>query len=234
MAVAVSNAYASPDEYRSAISKTDDGDDQAIAADLMAISRYLDKRMNRFFTVDAADVTRVYYPRVMPAYNRPVDWAESENPWLWGGFSRWLFIDDVVSVTSIVQDLNGNGLADDPPLNNPGSIANPGGDYQLLPLNAPLGPEPQPYTAIFIPTWSSTVGGFVTGRATWVTGKFGWPAVPAAIHSATIQLAAILRLESPRATSRINELQQVVSTSKVAQDIINELLSVYYRKESLI
>lgn len=230
MAAAVTDAYATPDEYRTAVGKSDAGDDQALAADLKAISRWLDRKLNRFFTRDAADVPRTFYARSSMSYGqlgggRPVDWAETENPFLWGGYARWLYIDDVVSVTSVIIDLNNNGLFEDAPLTST--------NYELWPTNAALGPEPAPYTAIFIPNYSTQFG-FPTGHRIQVTGRWGWPAVPPAIARATIELCAIKRLESPRSTSRINEMDQVVSTSKVAQDIIRDLAHQYTRKESLV
>lgn len=61
-----------------------------------------------------------------------------------------------------------------------------------------------------------------------VTAIFGWPAVPKGIERATIDLTAILRLESPRATSHITEsIDTVVGTSFEAQKIVDELSRVY-------
>ena len=51
-----------------------------------------------------------------------------------------------------------------------------------------------------------------------------------AIQRATIHLAGILRLESPRATQRIAEgIDQAISTSAQGQRIIRDLMEAYGR-----
>jgi hypothetical protein len=158
---------------------------------------------------------------------RAIDWAESENPWRFGGWARWLLIDDLSAApTSVTIDINADGLFSEDPV----MLTT---DYELWPPNSLLGPEPAPYTALFIPNWSTQFG-FPADKRVQVIAKFGWPAVPDAIKRATIELAAIKRLESPRATTRINEMDQVTSTSKVAQSIIDKLLAVYKKPTSLI
>lgn len=225
---AVTDAYASALEYRSKVQKSDAGDDADVEMDLKAVSRWLDRKLNRFFTQDSEDVARVFYPYNMPRYSRPFPgWAEMENPWVWSGYSRWLYIDDLVSVTSIIPDTSWSGLFIDPPLNLTT-------DVELWPQNAPFGPEPKPYTAIFIPVWTTTIAGFMSDQRVQVTGKWGWPAVPEAIRRATIELTAIWRLESPRATTRVNELDQVVGTSQTANTMVNELIRQYQRTSSII
>lgn len=225
--MAVTDAYATASEYRSAVSKTDDSDDLAVDSDLKAISRWLDRKLGRFFTLDTADQTRTYWPKIAPAAGRALDWAESENPWKYGGWARWLHVDDMAAApTSITVDDDGDGTWN-------GDVAWTASDYELWPTNAALGPEPAPYTAIFVPNWSSKFG-FPADKRVRVIAKFGWPAVPEAIKRATIELCAIKRLESPRATSRITEMDQVVSTSKVAQSIIGELTKVYMKGSAII
>jgi hypothetical protein len=58
--------------------------------------------------------------------------------------------------------------------------------------------------------------------------------VPAAVSITTAELCGIWRLESPRATSRVNELQQVTETSLIANKMVDELMRQYVRRESLI
>jgi hypothetical protein len=65
-----------------------------------------------------------------------------------------------------------------------------------------------------------------------VIGKFGWPAVPAGIKRATIELARILRMETPRATNQyapVADVGSVVSVSRPAQDIVERLTEEYGR-----
>src|SRR6266536_5541370 len=228
MPAAVTDAYCSVDEYRRGVSKTDTGDDQEVAADLLAVSRYLDRKLMRHFTKDAADVARVFYPRnVLSARSRPFNWAEAENPWIYGGYSRYLFIDDLSAApTSIKIDQDADGLFTD-------EDALAATDYELLPSNADKGPEAKPFTCIGIPSWS-TRGGFVTGQRIEIIGRWGWPSVPVAIQRATIQITAIWRLESPRATQRVDELGNSVGVSAQAKNIVDDLVREYVRRESLI
>ena len=94
--------------------------------------------------------------------------------------------------------------------------------WTKLPRSAASKPLPEPYRQIeFL---SSAPGRSALVR---VTGKGGWPSVPDAIVAANIELTGILRLESPRATNRVNEIGQVMSTSRAAQNILGELLAAY-------
>ena len=65
-------------------------------------------------------------------------------------------------------------------------------DYQLLATNAASGPEPKPYTGIYIPPWSSCAG-FPAGAQIQVIGRHGWPSVPAVVQSINCQLVALRR-----------------------------------------
>ena len=120
---------------------------------------------------------------------------------------RYLFVDDLVSGDEIKI---GETV-----------ISN----YDLLPYNAALEPEPAPYTRIWLPH-----GVFPAGRKVSVTGIFGWPAVPPAVKAATIHLTGILRIESPRATRRISELGDLVETSLEATSIVRQLTDKYKRE----
>lgn len=224
--MAITSPYATAAEYRAAVTKSDTGDDAAITTDLTAISRYLDAKLGQFFTKDASVQTRYFYvPNArVPLGSIPVNWAESENPWRYGNITRLLAVDSIASTSGLIVkiDRDGDGVfTDDDAL----AIDT---DFLLWPQNAALGPEPQPWTAIYIPEWS-TVGGFQASKRVMVTALWGWPAVPEAIKSATIQLTGILRLESPRATSRVNEMGDVISTSKQARDLVENLSSQYRR-----
>lgn len=234
---AITDAYATPLDYRTIAGKSDGGDDDAIKLDLLAVSRWLDQKLGRFFTQDAAPVARTFAP---PSSLRllgqlPIGWAESENPYRWGPWARHLSVDDMAAPpTKIVIDDNVDGVFNETPLNST-LVTPPYGfqDYECWPTTAQLGPEPQPYTTIVLPMWSSRIG-FLAGQRVQITAQWGWPAIPAAITRATCHLTAILRLESPRATSRVTEMNQVISTSKQAQSIVYDLECVYRRKESVI
>lgn len=218
MPAAITDAYASATEYRTGISphKTDTTDDAEILNDLVAITRYIEKRLDRFFGKDAAAVARSYYPPYTGYIN-----AEAENPWRYarGGRTLWLDGDDLVSVTGVMTDENGDGTVDTAWTVNV--------DYQLWPLNAALGPEPKPYKMLYIPTWPNSRLRWPPGRLVTVTGVWGWPAIPAAVKRGVIQLTAILRLETPRATAQVNDIGEVLAMSPQASGIVQELIRHY-------
>jgi hypothetical protein len=202
--LAVTDAYASAATYRGLISKTDTGEDAEILTDLTAISRYMERRLGRFFTTDANNVNRVY--QTVQYSNQP----------------KSLFIDDLVTVDHIKVDEDDDGSFGD-------ESAWATTDYELRPRNAADGPEPGPYTEVFIPPWSS--------KDLWgqhrveIGGKFGWPAVPSAIEQACVQLTGILRLETPRATRSVNVgAETVLETSRQAQEIVTVLMAVYAKR----
>ena len=61
----VSDPYADPPTYRAVVTKSDSGSDAEVLQDLVAISRYLDRRLGRFFSKDAAPVARMYRARAI-------------------------------------------------------------------------------------------------------------------------------------------------------------------------
>ncbi len=203
MAASVQDAYATAAEYRAVTKRTDTGDDTQILTDLKAISRWLegDSRLGRFFTKDAADVTRIF---VVPE----------------SGDTLW--IDDLSAApTTIKIDTDGDGSFTD-------ETALAAADYECWPINAALGPEARPFTRIKMTSWGA-YGSWTKDQRVQIVGKWGWPAVPEAVKRATIELTAILRLESQRATARVQELDVVVEASPEAQSIVNRLTDNYRR-----
>ena len=117
----VSDAFATAAEYRSAIDKTIATDDPTILTNLKAVARYMERELRgpgRHFTKDDAATARTFMPEG--------DWCE-------------LWVDDLVSVTTIKLDDNADGTAE---------TALSATDYVLTPRNAALGSEPRPYTCI--------------------------------------------------------------------------------------
>jgi hypothetical protein len=202
--LAVSDAYASAATYRAVLDKSDTSEDAEILTDLTAVSRYIERKLGRFFTTDAGNVERVY--RATDLSNEP----------------KCLFVDDLVSVSHIKVDTDDDGSFAD-------EDAWASTDYELLPRNAADGPEAAPYTEIYIPSWSTKN---LWGRhRVEVSGKWGWPAVPSAIERATVHLTGILRLETPRATRQVNiGMEQVEETSSEAQAIVNQLMDMYGKR----
>lgn len=216
--MAITDAYATAAEYRTGISpaKTDTSVDGEILNDLTAVSRYIERKLGQFFTKDASAVDRDFWPPLSgPVY------PESENPWKYAGKAAKILHLDVplVSVTTLKTDENGDGTPE---------TTWAATDYQLLPMNADKGPEARPYTAIAIPSWSTQTG-WPAGRLVRINGVFGWPAIPAAVKRSVIQLTALLRLETPRATATVNDVGETLEMSGDARNIIRELSRVYTR-----
>ena len=195
--MALNDAYSTAAQYRSVVGKTDTAADSDILTDLNAVSRYLDGKLGRFFTKDAAAVARYYRPDVA-VYALRVD-------------------DMAAAPTSVKLDLDGDGVCE---------TALAATDYELLPRNAAKEPEPAPYTRIRMADWG-TYDVFYGGYLVEVTAQFGWPSVPDAVQRATIHLAAILRLETPRATRRIVELEGAIEASADAMSIVRQLTDRY-------
>lgn len=197
--MAITDAYCTAGAYRSAIGKIDGGDDQDILTDLTAISRYMEKRLDRFFNKDAAAVKRYYM----------------------GSGYDVLYVDDLVSVTTIKIDTDRDGsFADETALATT--------DYELLPRNVDVGSEPGPYRSIGLTDYG-TQSLWTAGTRVEIDGVWGWPAVPEAIKRACIHLTAILRLETPRAQATVSEIGQLVQMSPKAMGIIEDLHRHYGR-----
>lgn len=197
--MAINAAYATAANYRSVVGKTDTGQDAEILTDLTAISRYLEGKLGRFFNKDASDVARIYLPVRSTATLR---------------------VDDLSAAPTTVKiDMDQDGVYE---------TDIDSSDYELLPLNADKGPEPRPFTQIRLVSWGD-YSWWLAGQRVEVTGKWGWPAVPGPVQRATIHLAAILRLETPRATRRIVELEGAIEASADAMSIVRQLTDAYQR-----
>lgn len=203
----VTDSYMPPADYRAHYGKLDGSKDAQIEVVLEATSRYMDWRLNRFFTKDDAAVARVLTPGLDALL----------------GYNGEMFTPDIVSVTSIKVDEDRDGSFAD-------ETAFALGDYQLRPVNAPYGPEPRPYTQILLPYWS-TKSEWNEGYPVEITAVWGWPDVPKAIALACGRLANIWFGEGAWATRRINDLGEVMSLSKKASDILDELMTPYARTE---
>lgn len=218
--MAITDSYATVEEYRAGVEKPDAGDDTEIERDLATISRHIEHITGRFFQSDTSVVNRIYTTPYRGFLN-----AEAENPWRGLGRFSSMDVDDIATTTGLVividEDRDGS-FADETPL--------AASDYRLLPLNAPLGPEPKPYNRIEIPSWSSRMGAWPPATQVQITARWGWPAVPEPVRAACIHLTGILRLESPRATSRISEaIGETIGISREGQSIIKDLTRWYRR-----
>lgn len=177
-----------------------------LLSQLKATSRWLERKLEQFFNRDATATTRVYVP-----------------PYTGYGLSPSLLdIEPVVSVSAVKVDTNAGGTFDETAL----AVT----EYRLLPVNAAAGPEPRPYRQLDVTPWGSQ-GSWPATVQLQVTGIHGWPAVPEAIINATVEFTAMLRGESPFATGRITEMNQLVASETVspqARAILKGLIEVYH------
>lgn len=203
--MALGDAYATASQYRAAKKGNSSSDDTVIGRDLKAVSRYIDKMTHRRM-----------------GFN--VDASDIARVYDIDDASMLLPIFDTVSITTVEIDETRGGTW----------TALAATDWELLPLNAASDPEPRPYYELgALPTGQYSKGWARGGRMR-ITGKCGWPAVPDAIVSACIELTAIFRIETPRATSQVNEVGQVLSTNAQARGIVAELVHTYSRFAELI
>lgn len=215
--MATTDAYATPAEYRKSAVHISDDDTDVLTRDLLAISRLIDRRLDRLsgFAKDASATTRVYHVRSARP-TRP-DWAESENPWLYGGATRILDVEDIGgAVTSIKWDSQRTGTYD---------VTLTTDDYELLPSNASVHGEP--YRQISLTPWGD-YSSFPSGSRVQVIAIHGWPSVPAGIKVACIELTAMLRGESEYSTNRIQELDSIEVVAPQARKVINDLMTTYH------
>lgn len=192
--------------------KSTGDDDTEIDAQLIAVSRYIDRRLGRFFTKDAVALTREFSARGHLTMSPDRTYVDL------------IGVDDMAAApTAVVVDADDDGVFETALLS---------ADYELLPLNALRGPEPEPYRQIRLRRGTgATYSSWGEHWRVRVTAVWGWPAVPEAISQATCQLVAILRLESPRATTQMSAgFDTVLGTSRQGQDIIEKLQAVYAKR----
>ena len=140
--------YATLAEAKGRLGVTDTADDTKIESMIEAMSRAIDEEMGRRFYTTADDEVRYF----------TAEWSDL------------LYAGDVVSVTSILVDEDGDRTYE---------RTWAATDYDLEPFNAAL--ESKPYTEIRtspLGLYAFPVG---TRRGVKVTGKFGWSTTPAQI-----------------------------------------------------
>lgn len=192
--------YTTPQRYKAAYPE-DDSKDDVIKRAILTWSRHIEHRTGHVFNKLDAAAPRIIYP-------------ERDGS---GLSSAFLPIPDVAALTNfaiVVDESNDLTFSGTPFAAN---------DYQLYPLN-PQADEP--WNSIYLP-YSSNKGGLWTSYPVRVTAVWGWPEVPTGIEDAVIELVAIWLLSSPRATSRVNDLNQFETVNRDARNVINELINQF-------
>lgn len=202
VALAVTDPYAVETDYFAVFPDATHDDEAELLEQLTAISRYIESPAvcGQFFTKDTAAVVRIFRPEHTSA-------------------ELWLGTDLAVAPTQIRLDTAADGTY---------ATTLAAAYWELWPLNAADGPEARPWRRIDLVSWG-TYTSWAAGQRVEVTAQWGWPAVPAAIRQACIHLTAILRLQSPRATSSVDEIGRVVGMSAEGRGIVESLLRAYPR-----
>lgn len=223
--MAVSDAYATAQEYLAGIDQDDTSDVGEIQFVLSAVSRLIDKRVSpdgdRFFTQDAAAVQRFF---THPGGGETV-WIDGIVPVERGSARLW--VSDIATATDLVVKVD---LAFDYSYSTTLTIDT---HFFLGPVNAPLGPEPQPYTFLDLVPNNSTIFAWPTRlNGISVEAIFGWPAVPEAIKRATIAITKQLRdLSKEPYTLTLENLEQRLPLTSGGVRILDDIVARYSRKE---
>jgi hypothetical protein len=193
-------SYVELEEFRSTTELTSRHADDDIRVALVAASRGIEQALDRrTFFKDAADTTRYY---TAPRWAWSSVYRNAETP--------PIEIDDVVSITSLVTSPAGDGTYSD--------AWTEGTHYVLDPRNAPS--DGYPYTGIrrlststlLWPGWADAIK---------ITGRFGWPAVPAGVKTLTTLVAERLvrrTREAPFGIIAVGLEGAAVRASQLAND----------------
>lgn len=207
----VGDAYATLAEYKAAVDKTKTGDDAEIGGQLIAVSRLIDRRTGRFFSVDAAPVARLYDGRKAVRDGTRI------------------YVADVSTLTGLIVKVD---LDDDFDFSEPEETLTINDHFWMADANAALGPEPRPWTALDIKPTNGRLDVWPAGpRKLEVTAAHGWPAVPAAIREATISITREWRdLQEAGMTLELEAVDQVVNLSSKAFSIVTRTQAEYSRR----
>ena len=91
-------------------------------------------------------------------------------------------------------------------------------DYELLPVNASLGPEPGPYWDIELSEPAVHVR---------VTGEWGWPEIPSPITQCTIYRAQFILGDGLPAVSRSSGRSSTIEVSPEIQVMFDDMIERY-------
>lgn len=166
--MAVTNGYVTAAQLKATLSITGTTFDADVDAVINAASRMIDGETGRRFWLDAnASQTQVYTPN---SYRR-------------------LMIDDLVTLTTLSVDHDGDGVYEE--------TWTQGTDFVLEPFNAPSESPARPYESILARRHGSRYFPYYSPAsyveaAVQVIGRFGWSTVPPDIALATSILAAKL------------------------------------------
>jgi hypothetical protein len=203
--MAITNGYCSLADVKAAARITDSIDDTLLELSIESASREIDSYTERvFYSTGGTAVARVYIPQ-------DIYLVET---------------DDIISVTSVKSDSNGNGTFD---------VTWETTDFQLEPLNGRAGGIDTPATRI------RAIGDYLwpvyeprnvnsNQASVEVTGVFGFSEIPTAVRQACIlsALRQYKRYESPTGVLGFSDLGAVRVGTKLDPDV--ERMIQPYRK----
>lgn len=186
--------YATLAQVKARLSRTDDRDDTTLAAIITAASRAVEEMTNRRF--DQTTETRYFTPTG-----------------IW-----YTEVDDLVSVTSVATDIDGNRTYTETWTAT---------DYELE--NANAAGRSWPYTELVIAP-NGTKSFSVLRRGLRIAGVWGWPAVPQPVTEATIlqTIRLFKRIDAPYGIVGSTDLGNIATIPRVDPDIA-ALLAPYRR-----
>ena len=190
------NLYSTVAALKTRLSISDTTDDTTLGLVLTGVCRAIDTHCGQRFWRDATATTRYYT----------------------AGHDDTLFIDPLVSVTSIATDTDGDGTY---------TTTWATTDYRLMPVNAAA--DGWPYTWIRIKSGGNY--DFVSYEAgVKIVGVFGWPAVPDAIAEAALLWSERLykRKDAPFGVLAFPEAGEMRLLEKMDPDVVT-LLKPYVR-----
>lgn len=231
--MAWTDAYGDAATYRNRVGKTIVTDDAAVLLSLTAISRYIERELGngeapRVFNQSPAGETRYFDASGADYRSHPISsfgWQTDATLLTRDALpvSTSIVIDDLVTFTSMGVDTDGDGTYE---------TALAITDIYVMPYNAAI--MVAPYTRIELRPTQAAISHFPTyPKGISITGVWGWPSVPQPIIEAVIQLASILRLETPRAEAQVSELGQAVGMSKEGTEIVRSLMKTYKRRSRM-
>lgn len=152
--------------------------------------------------------------------------ATQDTVRFYGAYRRRLWIDDLYNLTEVATDADGDGTYSE--------IWTENVDFVFEPENAAA--DAWPWEALCVhPNTSKRGWPFAYPRAVRITGKFGWPAVPEAIKTATALVAVRLlrqKREAPFGIVAVGLEGQAVRISRFDPQL-DEVLRRYERTEVL-
>ena len=196
-------SYATLAEFKSAVGITDSVDDTPLQSVLDATDALIDLYTDRKQGFGTATETRYY----------------TATEW------QYTIIDDLVSVTTLTTDDNGDGTYP--------TTWTAGTDYNLAPGNAAL--DGWPYTQIDVSVTYPRNFPRDVYRGVKVVGVFGWPAVPQAVkQAALIQAGAVWSSRtSPFGVIGSADLGGILRQTRALHPEAQVLLEAYRRREGL-